>query len=273
MNPRYVHGYSSREAGRLADQARTLTDILHHDTIFPSDSHILEAGCGTGSQTVIIAGQNPDCFFHSVDISPTSLTIAKDRIASDTTIKGSRISFGTADIHALPFEDQTFDHIFICFVLEHLASPVLALTELHRVLRPTGTMTVIEGDHGSVFFSPHSDVAVEVINCQIALQHLAGGDACIGRRLYPLLHEAGFIDIHVSPRMVYVDASKPDLIDGFTKKTFTAMIEGIKKESVSQNMISSERFDEGVRDLYRTCEPDGTFVYTFFKASGVRRAD
>lgn len=271
MMHRYVHGYSSREAGRLTDQAKTLTEILHHDTIFPAGCHILEAGCGTGSQTIIVAGQNQDCFFHSIDISSTSLTIAKERVAAETRIKPSSVTFGIADIHRLPFEDQSFEHIFVCFVLEHLPSPASALKELRRVLKSSGTITIIEGDHGSVFFSPHSDLAIEAIHCQITLQKQAGGDACIGRRLYPLLHEAGFDLIEVSPRMVYVDATRPNLIEGFTKKTFTAMIEGVKNDAVNHNLISADRFDTGIHDLYRTCEPDGTFVYTFFKASGVKK--
>ena len=39
--------------------------------------------------------------------------------------------------------------------------------------------------------------------------------------------QAGYRDVRVSPRMVYVDASRPDLVDGFTRKTFTAMVEGV----------------------------------------------
>ncbi|MFH0966257.1 MAG: methyltransferase domain-containing protein [Methanobacteriota archaeon] len=270
MNPAYVHGYSSREAIRLADQAKTLTGILHHDTIFSPGSRILEAGCGTGSQTIIIAGQNPDCTFLSIDISPSSLAMARERIASSQEIPASQITFQEADIHALTYEDQTFDHIFICFVLEHLESPGKALTELRRVLKPDGTITVIEGDHGSVFFSPPSEAAMHAISSQIELQRRAGGDACIGRRLYPLLTQAGYSGVQVSPRMVYVDASRPELADGFTKKTFTAMIEGVKEEAVRSGLISAEQFHSGVRDLLRTCEPDGTFCYTFFKATGVK---
>lgn len=270
MIPAYVHGYSSREAVRLADQAKTLNGILHHDTRFPPRSHILEAGCGTGSQTVIIAGQNPDCIFRSIDISPSSLMVARDRIASAKGIPASQVTFQEADIHALPYEDQKFDHIFVCFVLEHLSSPHNALTELHRVLKPGGTITVIEGDHGSVFFSPPSDAAMQAVFCQIELQSRAGGDACIGRRLYPLLNEACFSDLQISPRMVYVDASRPELADGFTRKTFTAMIEGVKEEAVRSGLISDDLFTTGVRDLYRTCETDGTFCYTFFKAIGVK---
>jgi hypothetical protein len=35
-------------------------------------------------------------------------------------------------------------------------------------------------------------------------------------------------------------------------------------------MMSAADFDAGVRDLYRTAEPDGTFCYTFFKGVGTK---
>ena len=71
---------------------------------------------------------------------------------------------------------------------------------------------------------PRSAAAQRAIQCLVDLQASAGGDALIGRRLYPLLVEAGFANVTVSPRMVYVDASRPQLVDGFTRKTFNAMV-------------------------------------------------
>ena len=47
----------------------------------------------------------------------------------------SNVDFQQADIFNLPFEDETFDHIFVCFVLEHLQDPIFALESLRRVLR------------------------------------------------------------------------------------------------------------------------------------------
>jgi hypothetical protein len=133
-------------------------------------------------------------------------------------------------------------------------------------------MTVIEGDHGSAYFHPDSSAAHRAIQCQVELQRLAGGDALIGRQLYPLMVEAGLETVRVSPRMMYVDASRPDLVDGFTKKTFTAMIEGVRTAAIKAGITAPESFDAGVRDLYRTAEPDGVFCYTFFKGVGVRDA-
>jgi SAM-dependent methyltransferase len=263
----YVHGYSDRESTRLGDQASALTELLHHDTVYPAGSTVLEAGCAVGAQTVILAGRNPDAAFTSIDISASSLAQA------ERSVRGAgytNVEFARADIFDLPFPDEAFDHVFVCFVLEHLPNPGDALLALMRVLRKGGTITVIEGDHGSAYFHPDSGDARRAIQCLIDLQRLAGGDGLIGRRVYPLLAEAGYRDIHVSPRMVYVDGGRPELIDGFTRRTFTAMVEGVGAEAVGQGMVDKAGWMAGIRDLYRTAEPDGTFCYTFFKGVGVR---
>jgi hypothetical protein len=83
---------------------------------------------------------------------------------------------------------------------------------------------------------------------------------------------AGFDDLRVSPRMVYVDATRPELVDGFTRKTFMAMIEGTRADALAAGLIEAERFDAGVAALERTTEPDGVFCYTFFKGVGARGA-
>jgi hypothetical protein len=105
------------------------------------------------------------------------------------------------------------------------------------------------------------------MSCRCPCQH--GGDALIGRHLYPLLAEAGFRDIKVSPRMVYVDASKPALVDGFTVKTFTAMVEGVRDEAIARGLIDPDTWEKGIRGLYRTTAHDGVFCFTFFKAVAV----
>ena len=162
--------------------------------------------------------------------------------------------------------------MFVCFVLEHLARPADALDALRSMLKPGGTITVIEGDHGSAYFHPDSEHARKAIQCQVALQAKAGGDALIGRRLYPLLRQAGFGEVQVSPRMVYADASKPELVDGFTRKTFTAMIEAVRGPALEAGLITAACFDKGIADLYRTAEDGGVFCYTFFKARAVNPA-
>ena len=268
MSDGYVHGYHPRENERLQDQAGTLVDLLHSDTSYPAGSVVLEAGCGVGAQTVTLAQRSPGARFMSVDVSADSVAEAKR--ATDAAGL-TNVQFQQADIFALPFAAESFDHVFVCFVLEHLSRPVEALAILKRLLRPGGTMTVIEGDHGSTYFHPDSSAAHRAIQCQVELQRVAGGNALIGRQLYPLLVEAGLDAVHVSPRMVYVDSSRPDLVDGFTRKTFTAMIEGVRESAIEAGIIEPEAFDAGIRDLYRTAEADGVFCYTFFKGVGNKK--
>jgi hypothetical protein len=64
-----VHGYTAREHQRLCDQAGTLVELLHHDTHYPAGSHVLEAGCGVGAQTVNLLANSPEAYFTCADIS------------------------------------------------------------------------------------------------------------------------------------------------------------------------------------------------------------
>lgn len=269
MEQAYVHGYDPRESERLQDQAGTLVELLHGDTAYPSGSAVLEAGCGGGAQTVTLAVRSPKARITSIDVSAASVGEARRRVACAGL---TNVELRQADLFDLPFASASFDHVFVCFVLEHLARPVEALRRLERLLRPGGTLTVIEGDHGSTTFHPDSAEAHAAIRCQVELQRRAGGDSRIGRRLYPLLVEAGLEEVRVSPRMVYVDASRPDLVEGFIRRTFTAMIEGIRGSALEAGLAAPEAFDAGVRALHRTTEPDGVFTYTFFKAVGTRPA-
>jgi len=264
---RYVHGYSRREAERLSDQANTLSELLHHDTVYPAGCKVLEAGCGTGAQTIILAPGSPEAEIVSVDVSDDSLNAAKQLLEARGV---TNVTFQQADIFNLPFEDETFDHVFICFVLEHLTKPLDALAALKRVLKTGGTITAIEGDHGSSLFYPECAESHRAIQCLIDLQAQAGGDSLIGRSLYPLLCEAGFNDVAVDPRFVYADSSRPGWVDGFTKKTFTAMVEGVRDQALSAGMIDEQTWDKGIAGLYRSAEEDGVFCYTFFKGFGIK---
>lgn len=261
----YVHGYDNHESTRLEDQARALVDLLHADTAYPPGSRVLEVGCGVGAQTTTLALQSPQARFTCVDISEPSLAEARQRCERAGV---SNVVFQQADVFALPFPAGSFDHVFVCFLLEHLARPVDALLILRQLLRPGGTITVIEGDHGSAYFHPDSEDARAAIACLIRLQREGGGNSLIGRQLYPLLVESGFEAVRVSPRMVYADASQPHVVDGFTRRTFTAMIEGVRQAAITAGITTPEVFDAGIRDLYRTAEIDGVFCYTFFKAVG-----
>ncbi|MEU6677130.1 methyltransferase domain-containing protein [Streptomyces sp. NPDC046925] len=266
----YVHGYSPREARRLGDQADTLAALLHDGTAYPAGSRVLEVGCGVGAQTVHLVDSSPGAHFTAVDRSADSLAKARARVtahAPDADVRWCR-----ADLFALPFPDAEFDHIFVCFVLEHLAAAQQALAGLRRLLRPGGTITVIEGDHGSAFFHPDSAYARATIDCLVRLQADGGGNSLVGRQLQPLIAQAGYDDVRVRPCTVYADRTRPELVDGFTRSTFIAMIESVRDDALAAALITEADWEHGIADLRRTADDDGTFHYTFFKATGTRSA-
>jgi len=253
----YVHGYGPHETRRLGDQADTLSGLLHAVTAYPPGSRVLEVGCGVGAQTVHLVRSSPGAHITSIDVDKESLAKARR--------KAPTVDFRRANLFDI---DEPFDHVFVCFVLEHLADPHRALRHLRGLLPENGTITVIEGDHGSAFFHPDDPAAHRVIDCLVTLQRRAGGDGLIGRRVEPLLTAAGFRDVHTRPCTVYADRTRPELVEGFTRNTFTAMVAGVEHDAIGAGLVTETEWRQGIEALERTTE--GTFHYAFFKGTATR---
>lgn len=264
----YVHGYTARESARLHDQAATLAELLHHDTRYGNGEQVLEVGCGVGAQTVILARNSPKAVFTSLDHSPASLAQAR-RAAGDGGLDNVRFCRG--DVYQPPFAPDSFDHVFVCFLLEHLAQPEAVLAALRGVLKPGGSLTLIEGDHGSCYFYPDSKAARRAWNCLIEVQAHEGGDSLIGRRVFPLLNRAGLQAVRAGPREVYCDGSRPQWQQGFVRKTIIPMVEGVRARALARGMIDEATWQAGIQDLHATGNPpQGVFCYTFFKGVGLK---
>ena len=266
MNPgeQYVHGYSPREAQRLEDQAASVKELIHHDTVYPEGSRVLEVACGVGAQSVTIASRNPGSRFFSFDVAIDSLQAAAARVRR-AGLSNTRMF--AADLFTLPLAAESFADVFVSYLLEHLPDPVAALQTLAGIMRPGGTITVVEGDHGSCYFFPRHDAALRAWNCLIEVQARLGGDSLIGRSLFPLLERAGFVDVTVSPRMVYADYSRPTMMDLFVAKTIVPMVEGVERQALEWGLITRREWEEGLAHLRSIATSrDGAFCYTFFKA-------
>ncbi|MBU1449353.1 MAG: methyltransferase domain-containing protein [Proteobacteria bacterium] len=265
MSDPYVHGYTPREAQRLGDQAGTLAELLHDGTRYPAGAKVLEAGCGIGAQTRFLVEGSPEAHFTCLDISPQSLAQAEAQAAGQGW---DNITFVRGDLYDPPFAPASFDHLFVCFVLEHLARPVEALAGLARLVKPGGSVTVIEGDHGSCYFHPEGPEARRAWQCLIDCQAALGGDSLIGRRVYPLMVQAGVKDVRVSPRAVYCDDSRPAWVEGFVRRTIIPMVQGVRGQALEAGMMLPKEWEKGVAQLHQTAAPEGSFLYTFFKGVG-----
>lgn len=263
----YVHGYTNRETQRLLEQSLILEELLHKGSSFTAGSRVLELGCGVGAQTSILARRNPGIFLTSIDKSADSVQKAS-RLVEELGLE--QVEVIQADLFDLNFEPASFDHVFVCFVLEHLFDPLKALKILKKLLIRGGTLTVIEGDHGSGFWTPETLPSRKAWRGLIDSQIRLGHDPNIGRRLYPLLKEAGYAPEYVSPRPVYADRSDPVLLDGVVNQIITPMVYSAEQQVLEENLVSLGDWKQGLKDLSRVAShQDGTFFYTWFKGLAV----
>ncbi|MDH5638648.1 MAG: methyltransferase domain-containing protein, partial [Nitrospinota bacterium] len=257
----YIHGYSKREIQRLVEQSAILEELVHSGTSYTPGELILEAGCGVGAQTAILRRRHPGCDLVSMDFSLDSLAAA-----SEYTGEGP---FLQADLKSPPFKDESFHHIFVCFVLEHIANPVQALARLRRLLKPGGTITLIEGDHHACVWYPWSQASAAVWNAMIKAQQDLGHDPLIGRGLHSLLSRAGFAVELSEPRTIYADAGHPELLDGMVNKIIVPMTMTAKENAIAAGYVAPDEWEKGMEGLEQSGRlPDGSFFYSWFKAVG-----
>lgn len=93
---------------------------------------VLEVGCAEGWMTGELAARGAKVT--AIDFAASYVERARAKVPNATIIQ--------ADVHDMPFEDNQFDSVVCSEVLEHLISPFTALAEIHRVLKPEGTLVI-----------------------------------------------------------------------------------------------------------------------------------
>ncbi len=103
---------------------------------------MLDAGCGTGTLTALIAeAVGADGGVTGVDLSAQMIARARRKVADSHGVTLQR-----ANIEQLPFTDGLFDKAFISFALHEMppAARHNAISELYRVLQPGGSLLVLD---------------------------------------------------------------------------------------------------------------------------------
>lgn len=124
------------EVQRWKQFSHDLLQIGHGD-------HVLDVGCGTGADAMSLARRvEPGGRVVGVDLSQALVTVAKSRAEG----LGLSAAFEVADIHDLPFGDESFDRTRVDRVLHFLPDPGRALREVARVTAQGGRVVVTEPD-------------------------------------------------------------------------------------------------------------------------------
>jgi SAM-dependent methyltransferase len=106
---------------------------------------VLEVGCSIATDGLEFARNRAR--YVGVDLTPRSIELAKERFKL-FGIPG-KFEVANAEEH-LPFSDATFDHIYSFGVIHHSPVPERIVREIHRVLRPGGTLTVMLYNRSSI---------------------------------------------------------------------------------------------------------------------------
>src|SRR5262249_40539602 len=123
-----------------------------YSELMPVSGHdgrvVLDFGCGPGHDLVGFATASRPARLIGIDISRTSREEARARLA----LHGADCDLVLLEADAeLPFETASIDYIHSSGVLHHLADPLAALREFHRVLRPEGVARVMVYNYDSVW--------------------------------------------------------------------------------------------------------------------------
>jgi SAM-dependent methyltransferase len=154
----------------------------------PEGGRVLDAGCGSGSMTRLLASRNPKAHIVGVDFNPRFIAYAGNRAAAEGL---TNTSFEQGDVQDLSFNDGGFDVVWSHLVLYFLPDPARAIAEFRRVLRPGGRLVIALTDR--TFLNNHP----EDPSLQPRLNKVIHGiaDVDLSRRLPGMLREAGFKDI------------------------------------------------------------------------------
>lgn len=189
MTERYTHGHHA--AVLAAHSARTAQNsaafLLAH---LRPDHHVLDVGCGPGSITVDLAELVPQGHVTGIDAVPGVL----DQGRAAAQARGvTNITFEPADTYALPYPDNAFDVVYAHQVLQHVARPVEALREMHRVLRSGGLVAVRDSDYSTMVHAPHDARLDRWLQLYFQVARSNGGEPNAGRFLRGWVQQAGFV--------------------------------------------------------------------------------
>ena len=182
----YVNRINAHELSRFGKR-QLFKRILRPRT----GEHILDIGCGAGHDAHALArlvGRRGHVV--GIDRSKTMIRAAQRRIQGQKCA----VEFRVCDAHHLTFPDNTFDACLAIGTLMFMENPSQVLTEVIRVLKPGGRLTVLESDWDSLAItagnSAMTDTVVKIIQKSVC-------HSGIGHQLPVLFWRTGFEDIGV----------------------------------------------------------------------------
>ena len=190
----YSHGYDAKMVAYL-ERRNARTEAAFLVPHLRTGMSLLDCGCGPGTLTTDLAELVAPGQVVGIDIAQSQVTLAQEHARQRGV---SNVTFRAATIYELPFPDRSFDVAFAHTVLQHLAEPIRALREIHRVLKAGGLLAVREEDTAGVVFAPSNLLLDQSWDLYVRAWKHNGGDPYFARRHRAVLREVGFVRVVAS---------------------------------------------------------------------------
>nr|WP_297425751.1 methyltransferase domain-containing protein [uncultured Actinotalea sp.] len=191
----YTHGHH-RSVVRSHARRTAATSAAYLLPLLEPGQRLLDVGCGPGSISVDLARAVSPGEVVAVDQAQAAVDLAR-AAAADADVPNLVVQ--VADVHALPFDDATFDVVHAHQVLQHLTDPVAALREMRRVTRRGGIVAVRDADYAATTWFPESPGLDEWLALYHEVTDAHGTEADAGRRLLHWALEAGYDPGRLTP--------------------------------------------------------------------------
>lgn len=183
----YTHGHTESvlRSHRWRTAENSAGYLLPH---LRAGHRLLDVGCGPGTITIDLAAAVAPGPVVGLDREADPLQQAR------TTAQAAgvqNVTFTTGDVYALDYADASFDVVHAHQVLQHLADPVAALTEMRRVCAPGGVIAVRDADYEAMAWYPADDRLDHWLDLYRRLARSNGGEPDAGRRLLGWAQQAG----------------------------------------------------------------------------------
>ena len=262
--PSYLHGYTKEEQDRLYWQARLLAPSIYENIDYTKTHQLLEVGSGVGAQTEILLERFAHLKITCLDASKEQVARAQERLKNQ--IKAGQVTVTQGDALHLPFDENSFDGAFICWLLEHVQEPVEILKQINRVLRPDGVIYCNEVLNATFYLHPYSPATLKYWFEFNDYQWSIKGDPFVGAKLANYLLKAGFQKVRTRLMQEFYDNRTPKKRAQFVEYWTSLLLSGAPG-LIAAGKVTPELVDEMKKELSKIkTDPDAVFFYTWVQA-------